>query len=394
MTPAAANRQDLHTIRLCDWDTARQLSSVGPCLCEEEDMRASLKWVVLVISVWVWCLGIKPASAWVKGIQPFPDGEAPVVLHAFCRSTICDETTEQEWRERIQRAIDAWNNTGANFTFQPRAVRATDDPCDLQGAAAVIIADPGNLCPGDGPLPNGGVSGLTEYSRLRQARVYMGGPLVQSGRLLTGILTHEFGHVVGLDHPDEAGQTVRALMNSQIVLGGPAADDIAGIRALYGTRMVDERPTYPPYTGPGFLENPGEGAVSGIGVISGWVCEAREVIIEIEPEWWNDPGDSIWLTAAYGTERLDTLEACGDTDTGFGLLFNWNLLGDGTHTVRALVDGLELGRATVTVARLDRAEFVRGVSGRYRLQDFPWAGRTVVIEWKQSLQNFVITDVE
>ena len=27
------------------------------------------------------------------------------------------------------------------------------------------------------------------------------------------------------------------------------------------------------------------------------------------------------------------------TDNGFGLLWNWNLLGAGTHTVRALVDG-------------------------------------------------------
>ena len=53
---------------------------------------------------------------------------------------------------------------------------------------------------------------------------------------------------------------------------------------------------------------------------------------------------------------------CGDTDNGFGLLFNWNLLSDGEHEVVALVDGVELGRATVTVTTLG-AEFLRGLRG-------------------------------
>ena len=41
-------------------------------------------------------------------------------------------------------------------------------------------------------------------------------------------------------------------------------------------------------------------------------------------------GDVEAAMAAYGTERLDTQAACGDTDNGFGLLFNWNLLDDGS----------------------------------------------------------------
>ena len=74
--------------------------------------------------------------------------------------------------------------------------------------------------------------------------------------------------------------------------------------------------------GVGYLENPGPNSFqSGIGVISGWVCEGDEVELAI--------GDAGRQLAAYGTERADTLDACGDTDNGFGLLFNWNLLGDG-----------------------------------------------------------------
>ena len=144
----------------------------------------------------------------------------------------------------------------------------------------------------------------------------------------------------------------------------------------------------------GFLENPGPNSFqSGIGVISGWVCEADAVEIEIEPE----SGAVLRETAAYGTERADTATRrkdgtviCGDTDNGFGLLFNWNRLGDGEHTVVALVDGVELGRATVTVTTLDE-EFLRDVAGECLVADFPLPGETVTVEWQETQQNFVMT---
>ena len=96
----------------------------------------------------------------------------------------------------------------------------------------------------------------------------------------------------------------------------------------------------------GYLENPGANSFqSGIGVISGWVCEADAVEIAIDGET---------QAAAYGTPRADTVADCGDVANGFGLLFNWNLLGGGVHTVRAVVDDVELGRATVRVTTLGR----------------------------------------
>ena len=49
------------------------------------------------------------------------------------------------------------------------------------------------------------------------------------------VAMHEFGHVLGLDHPDEAGQVVTALMNSHVSsLDTVAADDISGAQSLYG----------------------------------------------------------------------------------------------------------------------------------------------------------------
>ena len=136
--------------------------------------------------------------------------------------------------------------------------------------------------------------------------------------------------------------------------------------------------------GVGYLENPGPNSFqSGIGVLSGWACEGTEVVIELngQPQ-----------PAAYGTERLDTEEACGDTANGFGLLFNWNLLGEGEHEVVAFVDGEELGRTTVRVTTLG-VEFLRDVEGECEVEDFPMLGETVLLEWQQNSQNFVITDM-
>ena len=100
----------------------------------------------------------------------------------------------------------------------------------------------------------------------------------------------------------------------------------------------------------GYLENPGlDSFQSGIGVISGWVCAADAVTIELN----GAPQE-----AAYGTARGDTETLCGDSDNGFGLLFNWNLLGDGEHTVSAFVDDIELARTTVMVTTLGE-EFLR-----------------------------------
>ena len=137
----------------------------------------------------------------------------------------------------------------------------------------------------------------------------------------------------------------------------------------------------------GVLENPRPASYqSGISVISGWVCAAEAVVIEI---------DGQPIAAAAGTERADTLDRCGDTDTGFGLLVNWAEFGAGAHEVVALVDGVELSRATVTVTVVDETEpFVRGLAKRVELPGFPTPDETVTLEWQESQQNFVITGVE
>jgi matrixin len=51
------------------------------------------------------------------------------------------------------------------------------------------------------------------------------------------VLIHEIGHALGLDHPDQHGQHVAAVMNSIVSNTDTAvADDINGIHAIYGAR--------------------------------------------------------------------------------------------------------------------------------------------------------------
>jgi hypothetical protein len=133
---------------------------------------------------------------------------------------------------------------------------------------------------------------------------------------------------------------------------------------------------------PATLENPQAGSVhSGVGVITGWACEAAQIDIVID--------DVTLMQAGYGTSREDTRSRCGDADNGFALLINWNLLGDGQHTLRALADGIEFARSTFNVATLGQ-EFLTGVSGECTVANFPQPGTDTRVRWEESLQNFVI----
>lgn len=116
-------------------------------------------------------------------------------------------------------------------------------------------------------------------------------------------------------------------------------------------------------------------------MISGWKCTAGTVTIQIDSR---PP-----TQAAYGTSRSDTASTCGDTNNGFGLLFNWNNLGDGRHTVRALDNGVQFAEASITVQTLG-VPFVTGASGEVDVAKFPGATSGVTLAWSEALQNFSI----
>src|SRR5438445_10856459 len=81
----------------------------------------------------------------------------------------------------------------------------------------------------------------------------------------------------------------------------------------------------------GTLENPAPPAASGIGLISGWVCQASTVQAVI------DGGAPI--ATPYGGPRADTASVCGRIHTCCGPLSHLNPLGDGNHTRAVVADG-------------------------------------------------------
>ena len=135
----------------------------------------------------------------------------------------------------------------------------------------------------------------------------------------------------------------------------------------------------------GNLENPQpSGMESGIGLVSGWYCTATKIQIQFD--------NRALVDAAYGTARGDTAGVCGDTNNGFGLLWNYNLLGTGTHRVRAFADGVVFADTTFQVNTLGQ-EFVTGLAPLSTYVMSLGLGKAIELRWQQSKQGFVISDV-
>ena len=138
---------------------------------------------------------------------------------------------------------------------------------------------------------------------------------------------------------------------------------------------------------PGALENPAhESVVSGIGVISGWVCpyEGERVTIHI-----NDGGP---IPVAMRQPRDDTRLVCGTVNNGFVTQVNWNLLPEGTYVMRAAIDGLEFGRSVFTVGTTGQ-EFLAGLEFAVDVPNFPAAGETSRFVWNENTQHLELLTV-
>ena len=152
--------------------------------------------------------------------------------------------------------------------------------------------------------------------------------------------------------------------------------------------LVDGPPPPPApgrnYTNNGVLENPGHNEFySGVGVISGWKCEANRITVSFDGQ----PR----IPVLYGTQRPDTDGPCGDTNNGFVAIYNWARLGDGRHTAIVYDNGVEFGRSTFEVTTLGE-EFVEGAEGECTVEDFPDPGETAEFRWNQNTQHLELVD--
>jgi hypothetical protein len=147
-------------------------------------------------------------------------------------------------------ALAVWNEQMAHMTFAPVSnspVIPSSNDYEMSVAFATTVF--GDTF-GAGTLAvtllsnRGGV--VTESDTLFNSAFQWdsyGGPLRPGLYDFHRVALHEFGHVVGLDHPDENGQTVVAIMNSHVSdIATLQPDDIAGAADLYGTGPEIESP--------------------------------------------------------------------------------------------------------------------------------------------------------
>lgn len=136
----------------------------------------------------------------------------------------------------------------------------------------------------------------------------------------------------------------------------------------------------------GVLGTPANGStVSGVGVISGYHCSSQNIEIRID-------GVSLGRAGA-GTTLLGTLPVCGQPETGYSLLYNFNNLADGSHTIAAYADGNLIGSNVVTTVKSGGTAWLSGVSRSVQVSDFPRSGQTATLDWIQSYQNFLVTNI-
>jgi hypothetical protein len=133
------------------------------------------------------------------------------------------------------------------------------------------------------------------------------------------------------------------------------------------------------------LENPALNSIeSGIGVISGFHCTSKNISFKINGQ---DIGK-----AGTGTSRGDTQSLCGRSDTGFSLLFNFNLLEPGRHSLSMYADGQLVETRSFSALRSAAQEFAQGKSKTILIPDFPQAGHSARLDWVTAKQAFVVTD--
>ncbi|MFQ5664932.1 MAG: matrixin family metalloprotease [Candidatus Binatia bacterium] len=169
------------------------------------------------------------------------------------------------WDQNAINAANDWNSVGAAFRFTVTVGGQFFDPCGPRG--------PNHACPNTGPVGDnpiffagdfcgsgfGDVIELTNNCAERTSGALLNAPVlvnanvdwnaydgdirVVNGRVLNDVrrvLLHEFGHVLGLDHPDDNGQDVVAIMNSREGnIDRLQSDDIGGILSIYPNSVAN-----------------------------------------------------------------------------------------------------------------------------------------------------------
>ena len=174
--------------------------------------------------------------------------------------TLIDGNTS--WDIAAAPALGAWNNVMARLRYNDTLTNPPVSSGD--GVNAIVFSSTvfGQKF-GSGTLAvtywRSSGSNITEadilFNRNQSFDSYRGQLRFNSSGWAIGdirrVLTHELGHALGLDHPDQHGQNVDAIMNSMISNRETlSADDISGAQSMYAVPTPTPSPTPMPTPNP------------------------------------------------------------------------------------------------------------------------------------------------
>ena len=173
--------------------------------------------------------------------------DIPVRMHLGNLSTA--------WRNAAIDGLRAWNAAGSRFSFSWSSTSRAAVNCERYDGTNSVIWSDRQCSSGRWLAWDDNLLAKTHLWTLRSTGAIVDADVmfnnakrwsIYNGRLRRSrgdtvwdfrrVATHEFGHVLGLDHPDDHGQVRPALMNSETSdIDTLQPDDVNGVRGLYGS---------------------------------------------------------------------------------------------------------------------------------------------------------------
>jgi hypothetical protein len=238
------------------------LFGVPPQYSTAKRAFAPLRWFSILIILAVFAAVSRRASGYALEGQHWPAGTVVTFQMGLGSAgrTLIDGNTS--WDTAAAPALSAWNNVMARLRYTDTVTSPPVSSGD--GVNAIVFSTTvfGQKF-GSGTLAvtywrssgNTIVEADVLFNRNQQFDSYRGPLRFGSNGWSIGdirrVLIHELGHALGLDHPDQNGQHVDAIMNSMTSNRETlSADDISGAQLMYAAPTPTPTPTPRPTPGP------------------------------------------------------------------------------------------------------------------------------------------------
>lgn len=249
----------------------------------------------------------------------WPAGTIPIRIMLGDTANLSDGSS---FNQSARAAAQTWNAVLGSTQFQSTLTTGTPTQNNSQnelGFAAKVFGrdfDPSTLAVTTGyQSGNERVEADIVFNTAYQWDSYRGTrpASVPAGTIdLQRVALHELGHVLGLDHPDEAGQTVDAIMNSRISTRYQLSDDdTEGAQSMYGPPGT---PANDNFSSAAILRLSGSQTTFVKGYNTNATKEAGDPRQGDNPGgrsvWWR------WTAPSNGSVTLDTRGSYFDTTLG------------------------------------------------------------------------------